>query len=512
MLNGILTVFRKELLDTLRDRKTLIFMLLIPTVATPLIMLTVINLTKSVAQKQAAQVVKVVADADSHARYRAEVHRWFLETKMGTATKIATSPIVKALVKDEARQALDQIPPDIVKSPEAFEKWTHDLADQMREGIDSIEERTEGPVSKLPEELQDEALDFYQVAIKGLGLIEFVDPSTLGAPKETFDINSVPEELRGVPDIGKIAAAVRAKEIHGFLSVPPELDTLRGQDVAAVSVTFIHDSTLSLSGEANCRFTQVAGKAGKKIVLHRLGKLGYGENFLEPLKLKEDRDLASKSQQVLNAVGGFLPYLVIIFAFLGGIYPAIDLGAGEKERNTLETLLLSPSSRTELALGKYFVILATSLTAALLGVVSMAISVQKLVPAAVLDEIDLHIEPGMAIIIGLLAIPPAAIFAGLFLAISVYARTFKEAQNYMAPLQFVLIFPAVAPLIPGLEMSWKMAAIPLVNISLLAKDFLKGDINWGYYAVTLASCVALAIACIAYAVRQFSREEVLFRS
>ena len=76
----------------------------------------------------------------------------------------------------------------------------------------------------------------------------------------------------------------------------------------------------------------------------------------------------------------------------------------------------------------------------------------------------------------------------------------------------MLILPAMAPMLPGMEMNWKVAAIPLVNVSMLAKDFLKGDQNWGYYALTFGSCLAAAGLCLAFAVYQFRREEVLFRS
>ena len=143
---------------------------------------------------------------------------------------------------------------------------------------------------------------------------------------------------------------------------------------------------------------------------------------------------------------------------------------------------------------------------------SITISIQYIAPAALLQQLDLQIAPSTGLLVALLAVPPAAAFAGIFLAISIAARSFKEAQNYMAPLQFILILPALAPMLPGMEMSWKMALIPLVNVSMLSKDFLKGDTNWGYYAVTLTSCFVVAGACIVFAIRQFRREEVLFRS
>ena len=91
------------------------------------------------------------------------------------------------------------------------------------------------------------------------------------------------------------------------------------------------------------------------------------------------------------------------------------------------------------------------------------------------------------------------LFGSAVVLVSIFARSFKEAQNYIAPLQFIMILPAMAGMLPGLEMNWKYAFVPLVNLSLLSKEFLKGDTNWGYYFATLLSCLFLAALCIAYA-------------
>ena len=338
-------------------------------------------------------------------------------------------------------------------------------------------------------------------------------PGSLPEAPPDFDAGKIPQELRSIKHVDRIAAAIHNRRLQGYLQIPA--DVFKGQDNSAktVDVTFIYDSTIGQSEEAWSRVDWVLQQVGSEVVDDRLAARGLSDAFLKPLEMKEGTDLATESQIILAKAGGVLPYVIILFAFLGGMYPAIDLGAGEKERNTLETLILSPCSRTQIALGKFGVILVAALIAALLGVISIALSVRHIVFTAELKrQFDFQIGPGMGVLVALLSVPPAAAFSGMFLAISIYARTFKEAQNYIAPLQFLVILPAMAGLIPGLEMNWRMACIPLVNVSLLSKDFLKGDINWGYYALTLLSCLALAGLCLAYCVRQFRREEVLFRS
>jgi len=507
MLAGVWTIYRKELVDTLRDRKTLIFMLLIPTLAIPAMFAALEKIVSSSTQKQALERVRIAADEPSRARYRQLVHAWFLQSPLADGLRIATSPVMRSLIDPAQLGALGEIPPEIFTDPAVFAAWTRAAAAKAREGVDS----GEGPPADvhLPPEMVHEVVAFYEVAFKGLGLIEFVDPGSLtmsAAPVETL-----PRALAGDAPARAAASAIKAKTIHGYL-IAPEQAAEAARAGPTVELTLLHDSTLRLSEEARRRVQTVLERVNERLVQARLRARDLDRDFLTPLRMRDGMDLATESQIALSYIGGILPYFVIAFAFLGGMYPAIDLGAGEKERNTLETLILSPSTRAEIAIGKFLVITTTALTAAVAGLASIAISVRYVAPPALLRNFDLNIEPATAVMIGLLAIPPAVAFAGLFLAISIYARSFKEAQNYMAPLQFVLILPALAPMLPGLELNWKMALIPLVNVSMLSKDFLKGDTHWGYYALTLFSCGVLAAGCVAYAVRQFHREDVLFRS
>lgn len=504
-------IYRKELVDTLRDRKTLVFMLLIPALAMPLLIAGGSELVQKLQKKQAVEVVKIAAGERTRAAYRELVHEWFLGTRVATGMRMA-GPVFRTLLEPEHTDPLGDAPAEIFSDPVAFEAWTRELAGKAREGVESDIQRNEVPDVEIGDELREESLDYYRVTFKGLGFVEFVDPSSVATAPDASATESLPEDLRSLPYAANVAAAIRAREVHGYLEIPEAIDSLTGDDQASVELVFLHDSTIRLSEEADDRIRAVVDRTGHRLVEKRLEARALGDEFLKPLTMARGTDLATKSQKALSLIGQFLPYIIIAFAFLGGMYPAIDLAAGEKERNTLETLVLSPVGRTEIALGKFLVILTTALTAAVLGVVSIALSIHYIAPRGFLEQLDIQLAPSTAVLVAWLAVPPAAAFAGIFLAISIYARSFKEAQNYIGPLQFILILPAMAPMLPGMEMSWRMAAIPLVNVSMLSKDFLKGETNWGYYGLTLASCLALAGLCIAYAIRQFRREDVLFRS
>jgi len=513
----IANIYRKELLDVLRDRKTLLFMLGIPALAMPLMIFGSNRLVMNLQKKQAVEKVTVAATAQSQAAYRDLLFDWFKASKMGKVVWL--QEVAQRFAKTEERSEHDPIPRDVLTDSIAFGEWVRDMADKARVDVEEadFEDMEADPDGELegfetPGQARKAAMDFYNVVFKGYGLIDFVEPSTLETKPDSALAGSLSEELQGLADAAVAAAAIKAREIHGYLHVPDGTEELRDATEGGAGVVLLHDSTIRLSGEAEDRFDEVTDELSDSIVAARLRKEKLPSSFLTPLWMARGADVATDSEKVFYLIGAILPYIIIAFAFLGGMYPAIDLGAGEKERGTLETLVLSPATRTEIALGKFLVILTSALTAAFLGVASIALSIRYIAPQALLDKLDLDLPVSTIIPVVLLTIPPAAAFSGLFLAISIYARSFKEAQNYIAPLQFILILPAMAPMLPGFEISWTVAAIPLVNVSMISKELLKGDVNWGYYALTCASCLAAAGLCIAFAIAQFRKEEVLFRS
>jgi len=505
-------IFAKELIDTLRDRRTLIFMLLIPALLIPGLILGMTRFTLHVQKKQAVKVVKIAADEATRLDYARIVHHWFLSTEADANVPEGVRGMLKPFIRPRALEQIGLVSQNVFTDAAAFDQWIHEVTREAREVVAVLDFSGKAPALELPKPLQDYLIDFYKIAIRGLGLIEFVDPASLPKAPADFEPEFKALNLRPLANAKDIAWALKARQVHGYLQTPKNIDQLQCDDQRALEITLFHDSTVSLSEEAYRRVEYVITKAGHALVQRRLEGRKLKPGFIRPLAMKPATDLATISEIALDKVGGLLPYIVILFALLGAMYPAIDLGAGEKERNTLETLLLAPSSRTEIALGKLLVIFLTSMVAALLGLCSILLSVRHIVPPNLMEMLNLRIEPSMVVYVMLLVIPLAAALSALCLAISVTARSFKEAQNYLAPLQLVVILPALAPMIPGLEMNWKLAFVPLVNVSMLAKDFLAGETHWGYYFATLVSSLALTAVCVAYAIRQFSREYVLFRT
>lgn len=205
---------------------------------------------------------------------------------------------------------------------------------------------------------------------------------------------------------------------------------------------------------------------------------------------------------------------------MGAMYPAMEVTAGEKERGTMETLLCSPVHRTYIVLGKFLMVLTGSLTAVVLSLASLGGSavLAGMAMGPGLGGPAAASQGGMSIapmgILGVLAmvIPVSVLFSALVFSISLFAKSIKEAGSYLTPLAFIVILPCSMGLIPGIELNYRLALFPIVNISLVCKEMLSGVWHWGYIAVIFGSTALYAGVALAGAVWMFRRESVIFRS
>jgi sodium transport system permease protein len=220
-------------------------------------------------------------------------------------------------------------------------------------------------------------------------------------------------------------------------------------------------------------------------------------------------------------VGGFIGYLVILLCMTGAMYPAIELTAGEKERGTIETILSSPIPRMHLVLGKFLLVFSAAIVTAALSVLSMGISFSLLrhIPIMSLGSqrgeaaaLLLHLGPKTIISVFIMALPLAVLFSALLMTIALFAKSYKEAQSYLTPMTFVVVIPAVASLMPGVELTPKLALIPILNTSLVCKEIMTGTYHWSSIGLIFVSTCIYAVAALFLAIKMFQRESVLFRS
>jgi len=225
-------------------------------------------------------------------------------------------------------------------------------------------------------------------------------------------------------------------------------------------------------------------------------------------------DVATTQEQMAQVIGGFLPYVFIIFCFLGSMYPAIDLGAGEKERGTLESLLSTPASHAEILLGKFGTIVLTGVSSAGIAILSIVFSPMLVddIPQALLDAAYDILDPSVVFVLLSLLVPLTIFFAAAQLSLSFYAKSFKEAQSIINPLTIFVIFPVFIGLLPGVELDAVTALIPVLNVSLATKSVIAGDIGVGLLALVYGSLIVWAVLGLGICTYLFRREDVIFRT
>ncbi|PHS14074.1 MAG: ABC transporter [Kangiella sp.] len=267
---------------------------------------------------------------------------------------------------------------------------------------------------------------------------------------------------------------------------------------------------------------------GKDLKESRIKALGLseaqGKGLIEPVKLSKN-STANMRESIGEKIGGMLPYILILLGLSGAMYPAIDLGVGEKERGTLETLLLTPIPRYQIVFAKFLVIFTTSFLAVFLSLLSFALITTVLGPMAFAsmsnggNEVMTEFLNSLStisildiLLMFLMLVPTAAIFASLLLSVSIYARTFKEAQNYMSPLMMISFLPIVLAILPGVKLDWFWASIPLTNVALAIKEIFKGTIDYNMLFVIFGSTTLVAGVLLYLCSWWFQREEVLFRN
>jgi len=242
--------------------------------------------------------------------------------------------------------------------------------------------------------------------------------------------------------------------------------------------------------------------------LNRLNKLHIDQQKIEPLTVSYV-NIASEKEMIGKLAGGMLPYIFIAFGFIGCMYPAIDLFTGEKERGTIETLLTTPVTRWQILIGKMGVVVLSGLTAATCALLGLFISIETLdiIPdQEILKVVHSILSPGFIVMLYSLLIPLTVFFAGVMIPICIHAKSFKEAQSIITPLNIVMVLPAMVGFFPGIELNWITAAIPVVNVVLATKELIAGTLEIGLVAISFSVMTSLAIAAVLVSYKRFDKE------
>ena len=240
------------------------------------------------------------------------------------------------------------------------------------------------------------------------------------------------------------------------------------------------------------------------------------DSVLTPFVVKK-HNIAGARKMAGMAWGSMLGYVLLLLMFMGGMYPVIDMTAGEKERRTMEALLASPASRLEIVLGKNFAAMTAIFITAILTLASLVYSLKGTGLGSKSPEMrellqTIPLDAHAVTMIAVTLAPLAMFAASLMIAIALFARSFKEGQSYLTPLAMTVIFPALLGGMSGMEMSPVLCLIPIFNASQMIRGIMLGDATNLNFAITTVANLVYAGIAFWIATRTFENENVLFRS
>lgn len=352
-------------------------------------------------------------------------------------------------------------------------------------------------------------------------LVPFLEPI-----RPTYEMVSFEEQLQ----------LLRKNEIQLVLEIPPafEKELHLGKEKARLLVHYYGANDQHQTAFGN--FEEAIEKYSQNVLTERLlYQLNQDPDVASPVKIYNQNE-ASPQERGAFHIGKIIAMMIILMTITCPFYPAIDLGAGEKERGTMETLLVSPLDRREIVVGKYLTVVTVSLVAALLNLASMAVtftyfaqtinglaSSQQIEPHLPDEEqmdmnwkienrrMEFKITAQQVFVIFCLLLPLTGLFAAASLALSVFAKSYKEGQYYLTPLFAVTTPLAMVGMLPNVELTPVLCAIPVLNVVLLFKELFLGLFIWSHILIALSSTVVFCVIAIYWTVGLFTKEEVLFR-
>ncbi len=216
----------------------------------------------------------------------------------------------------------------------------------------------------------------------------------------------------------------------------------------------------------------------------------------------------SSGRSAGGTIASMIPLALVLMTITGAVYPAIDLTAGERERGTLETLMAAPVPRMGILLAKFIAVVTVAVLTAILNLVGMTIvmwvfQLDQMLPGG-------GLTPGIIFKVFLLLVLFAAFFAACLLMVTSFARSFKEAQAYLVPIILLSLGPGLLAMSPSVVLGGLTAVTPMMNLLVLARDVMAGQVEVGAAVIAVVSTLVYAFVALSIAARMFGADSILY--
>ena len=316
--------------------------------------------------------------------------------------------------------------------------------------------------------------------------------------------------LRVVAIDKPIDEAIRNGTIAAGIEIPKDFDN-RILNEQNVNITIYYDASSRTSNVAYSKIMQFLSMYSKNTVDERLANREIDPQILSPIQVYAS-DVATEDEVSGYLLSLILPPLLAIIVATGGMNASIDLTVGEKERHTLEALLVTSTNRRDLITGKFLAVFSTTLVSIGFIMLSLSGSVGYLSTLAV-QQMPIFLTLQTSIIVFMILSLMAIMIASLGMAIASFAKSFKEANNYLTPMLFLIVILSFGSYGLSIEdIGLIPFLVPILNVTLVIQEVLVNNLNILHLVLTVTSTLVISIILISIASWIFHKESLLFRA
>ncbi len=285
-----------------------------------------------------------------------------------------------------------------------------------------------------------------------------------------------------------------------------------------LDITLYYDQTDQIGVVAAARVRDFLQVYLSDVLREKLDSLGMDYDSLSPPINLTVQNVATGESMGRMILSRLLPYFMVLAILTGAMGLGAEITAGEKERGTIATLLVSQLSRTEIVLGKFLTILTVSLVSSILSAVGLLVGVHffggSLAATGAAQGVQATFSLSLASFGWMLVvlIPLAIILSALVVIVGTYARSQKEASTYLMPIYMVIVLIGLVSMSGGVTFAGTRFLIPIANALYALQEIIVGNLQFSHLVYTLAANIICGAVLIAASIQAFKREAVLFRS
>lgn len=321
-------------------------------------------------------------------------------------------------------------------------------------------------------------------------------------------------DIRPMKKLDEIKKEIRNGAADIFLAFPKEFDeqiqTYQEGNEVPVIQTYYNPSE-EYSSAARNDFMVILEEYRNTLLAGRVGNLEQLLIFTvdsdsEEVILQDDKKAEGK------ALGTMLPYFVTLMLFAGAMSIGTDMIAGEKERGTMASLLVSPVKRSAIIFGKVFALMTISGLASVVSTIAIIVCmplVSKSMFGESVSGVGMKLDVEQIWMLGTLLVAVAFLYATIIALVSVFAKTVKEANSYVMPVYILVLAIGIMTMYMTGEPSKASYYIPIYNSAIVLKGIFVHEVTGIQFLITLMTTLVSGLILTGIIAKAFDSEKVM---